>query len=77
MNLTANPMVGSGSAFLRAGGELAALIDGRDWSAKPIGPRHGWPRSLQTALRILVTSRYAMWLGRGPELTFFTTTPTR
>ena len=29
------------------------------------------PRSLQTALRILVTSRYAMWLGWGAELTFF------
>jgi signal transduction histidine kinase/DNA-binding response OmpR family regulator len=71
MNLTANPMVGSGSAFLTAGGELAALIDGRDWSATPVGPRHGWPRSLQTALRILVTSRYAMWLGWGRELTFF------
>ncbi len=71
MNLTANPTVGSGSAFLMAGGELAALIDGRDWSATPIGPRHGWPRSLQTALRILVTSRYAMWLGWGRELTFF------
>ena len=50
---------------------MAALIDGRDWSATPLGPRHAWPQSLQTALRILVTSRYAMWLGWGRELTFF------
>jgi signal transduction histidine kinase/DNA-binding response OmpR family regulator len=71
MNLSANPTPGSGSAFLAAGGEMAALINGRDWSRAPLGPRDAWPRSLQTALRILVTSRYAMWLGWGAELTFF------
>ncbi len=71
MNSSAHPVGGSGPAFLIAGGEMAALIDSRDWSATPIGPRHGWQQSLQTALRILVTSRYAMWLGWGRELTFF------
>jgi signal transduction histidine kinase/DNA-binding response OmpR family regulator len=71
MNSSANPTGGSGSAFLMAGGEMAALIDGRDWSTTLLGPRHAWSRSLQTALRILVTSRYAMWLGWGSELTFF------
>ena len=59
------------SAFLTAGGELAALIDGKDWAATPLGPQDTWPQSLRTVLRILVTSRYAMWLGWGPELTFF------
>ena len=50
---------------------MAALIAARDWSATPLGPSARWPRSLETVLRILVTSRYAMWLGWGPELTFF------
>jgi signal transduction histidine kinase/DNA-binding response OmpR family regulator len=59
------------SAFLTAGGEMAALLAERDWSDTPLGPRATWPRSLQTVLRILVTSRYAMWLGWGPALTFF------
>ena len=59
------------SAFLTAGGEMAALIATKDWAATPLGPQQTWPQSLQTVLRILVTSRYAMWLGWGPELTFF------
>lgn len=30
-----------------------------------------WPASLRTVLRIMLTSRYAMWLGWGKELSFF------
>jgi signal transduction histidine kinase/DNA-binding response OmpR family regulator len=59
------------SAFVTAGGTMAALIGAKDWSASPLGPPAVWPQSLRTALRILVTSRYAMWLGWGTELTFF------
>ncbi len=59
------------SAFLTAGGEMAALIASKDWATTPLGPRDAWPQSLETVLRILVTSRYAMWLGWGPELIFF------
>ena len=36
-----------------------------------MGPISTWPQSLKTAVRIMITSRYAMWLGWGPELTFF------
>jgi PAS domain S-box-containing protein len=42
-----------------------------DWSATPVGPIDAWPRSLTTTVRILLGSRYAMWLGWGPDLTFF------
>ncbi len=59
------------SAFITSGGEMAALIGSRNWSETPLGPPETWQRSLQTALRILVTSRYAMWLGWGPDLIFF------
>ena len=50
---------------------MASLIGSRDWSATPLGAQHSWPQSLRTVLRILVTSRYAMWLGWGSDLTFF------
>ena len=65
------PPADARSAFLTAGGIMAALIDAKNWSASPLGPQEAWPQSLRTVLRILVTSRYAMWLGWGTELTFF------
>ena len=65
------PIDSQSSAFLDSGGELAALISSRNWADTPLGPRTSWQQSLQTAIRILVTSRYQMWLGWGPELNFF------
>jgi signal transduction histidine kinase len=59
------------SAFTTAGGEMAALIAATDWGGTVLGPADAWSQSLKTILRILVTSRYAMWMGWGPELTFF------
>ncbi|MGE0224088.1 MAG: ATP-binding protein [Acetobacteraceae bacterium] len=50
---------------------MAQLIAEHDWTATPLGPRETWPKSLDTILRILVTSRYAMWMGWGDDLTFF------
>jgi hypothetical protein len=41
-----------------------------DWSATPLGPVETWPQSFQTVVRILLTSRFAMWIGWGPDLTF-------
>jgi PAS domain S-box-containing protein len=43
---------------------------GLDWMATPLGPPAEWPRSLKTAVRILLTSRQPFWLGWGPELTY-------
>ncbi len=59
------------SAFISAGGEMAALIAAADWTQTVLGPRDAWSQSLKTVLRILVTSRYAMWMGWGRDLTFF------
>ena len=53
------------SAFTTAGGEMAALIAAADWTQTVLGPRDAWSQSLKTILRILVTSRYAMWMGWG------------
>ncbi len=52
-------------------GELAALIRDKDWSKSALGNAEAWPLSLNTVLRLMLSSRYAMWLGWGPELTFF------
>ena len=59
------------SVFALAGGEMAALISAETWADTVLGPSSSWPQSLTTVIRILVTSRYAMWLGWGPDLAFF------
>nr|WP_218566091.1 SpoIIE family protein phosphatase [Vallicoccus soli] len=50
----------------RVGRDLAAV----DWAATPLGDPAGWPQSLRSTVRILLTSRFAMWMAWGPELTF-------
>ncbi|MGA8530974.1 MAG: ATP-binding protein [Acidobacteriaceae bacterium] len=52
------------------GGELGELMRRTEWSQTPLGPADSWPQSLKTVVRILLTSRYAMWMGWGPDLTF-------
>ncbi len=59
------------SPFAAAGGEMAALIASADWTKTAIGPQAYWPQSLVTILRMMLTSRYQMWMGWGKELTFF------
>ncbi|HEX8445847.1 MAG TPA: ATP-binding protein [Sphingomonas sp.] len=52
-------------------GEMARLMRATDWSATPLGPVSGWPEALKVALRLLLTSRFEMWLGWGPDVAFF------
>jgi signal transduction histidine kinase/two-component SAPR family response regulator len=52
------------------GGEVGALMRDMDWTATAIGPPESWPQSLRIVVRIMLTSRYAMWIGWGPALTF-------
>ena len=42
-----------------------------DWARTPLGPASNWPQSLKTVVRVMLDSRYAMWMLWGPELTFF------
>ncbi len=58
-------------AVVEAGGELGRDLDRVDWSATPLGPPESWPDSLLNVLRVVVSSRFAMWMAWGPELTFF------
>ncbi len=50
--------------------DMASLVSAFDWGTTPLGPAAQWPESLKTVVRILLTSRFAMWMGWGPELTF-------
>jgi PAS domain S-box-containing protein len=55
------------SADKEIGKDLAEV----DWKATPLGPPPQWPQSLQTAVDILLSSRFSMWMAWGPDLTFF------
>ncbi|AEV85540.1 histidine kinase [Actinoplanes sp. SE50] len=55
------------AADAEVGRDLAAV----DWAATPLGPPDAWPQSLRTAVSILLSSRFSMWMAWGPELTFF------
>ncbi|HEY7058697.1 MAG TPA: hypothetical protein VH458_19330, partial [Vicinamibacterales bacterium] len=51
--------------------ELATLMRKADWGRTAVGPVDRWPQSVRAILRMMLTSRYAMWMGWGPQLTFF------
>jgi len=57
--------------FLAGGGEVGARLRALDWHANPLGVPEAWPQSLKTIVRMMLDSRYAMWMLWGPELTFF------
>src|SRR6185503_20128206 len=51
-------------------GTMSELISSHNWSATPLGHVSAWPDSLKAAVRILVTSRFPMWMAWGPQLIF-------
>ncbi|WP_371621585.1 SpoIIE family protein phosphatase [Streptomyces sp. NBC_01116] len=55
------------SADVEVGKDLGAV----DWATHPLGLPALWPQSLRTAVSILLSSRFSMWMAWGPELTFF------
>ena len=56
--------------FFVGNGEMAALMRATDWSQTDLGAPENWPQSLKTVVHIMLTSRYAMWMGWGDHLTF-------
>ena len=59
-----------GKELFSGGGELGVLVRDFDWSVTPLGNPENWPQSLKTIVRVMLTSRFAMWMGWGPESTF-------
>ncbi|HYQ84886.1 MAG TPA: histidine kinase dimerization/phospho-acceptor domain-containing protein, partial [Rubrobacter sp.] len=58
----------AGADFLDGGGEMGERMREADWSRSPLGPVEQWPRSLKTAVRIMLTSRQPMFVWWGEEL---------
>ncbi len=50
---------------------MSGLMRGHDWGATPLGPPARWPEALKVPLRLMLLSRFEMWLGWGPDLAFF------
>jgi PAS domain S-box-containing protein len=57
--------------FLAGGGEMGALIRGKDWSSTVIGDPETWPQSLKISLGIILNSKFPMFLWWGPQLICF------
>ncbi|MEJ2887032.1 SpoIIE family protein phosphatase [Actinomycetospora aeridis] len=58
-------------ALVEGGGQVGADMAGVDWSATPLGEPDTWSTPLRTVVRMLLTSRFSMWMAWGPELTVF------
>ena len=50
--------------------EMAQLMRSHDWTKTSLGPPEAWPNALKVAVRLLLTSRFDMWLGWGPDINF-------
>jgi signal transduction histidine kinase/DNA-binding NarL/FixJ family response regulator len=48
---------------------MTDLVRDLDWSTTPLGHSTDWPDSLKTTVRILLSSRFPMWMAWGSELT--------
>ena len=57
--------------FLAGGSEMAGRIRAYNWQESPLGPIAGWPQSLRTAISLILNAQHPMWVGWGPNLTFF------
>jgi len=57
--------------FLAGGGEMGALMRAHDWHNSPLGPPEGWPSTLKTLLRVLLSSNHPMFIWWGDELIQF------
>lgn len=51
-------------------GEIASLMRQTDWAQTTLGPVESWPNALKTAVRIVLTSKFSMWMAWGPDLAF-------
>ena len=59
-----------GADLLVGEGDVRTLMRACNWEATPLGPPDRWPQSLRAIVRVMLTSRFAMWMAWGPELTF-------
>src|SRR3954452_4216776 len=61
----------AGGDVFAGGGDVGRVLAGVPWESTPLGPSDEWPQSLRTAVSILLSSKFSMWMAWGEELTFF------
>ncbi|TWI48777.1 PAS domain S-box-containing protein [Pseudoduganella flava] len=57
-------------AFLTEDGIVGAMMCAHDWSDSPLGAPETWPAPLRTAVGLMLSSKFPMFVAWGPELTF-------
>ena len=57
--------------FLAGGGEMGALMRGRDWADSGLGAPADWPLTLKTSIRLLLASQHPMLILWGRQLVMF------
>lgn len=60
----------SWKTLLPGGGEMGSLMRAHDWSRSPLGPPSRWSRSLLSVVRLLINSKFPMFVAWGEELGF-------
>jgi PAS domain S-box-containing protein len=53
-----------------ADGEIGTLLRNKNWTTSPLGAPQDWPRSLRSTVRLVLNSRFPMFLAWGKELGF-------
>jgi len=48
--------------------QMGAQIAAHDWANSPLGPADTWPQTLKTSVRVMLASRYSMFLWWGENL---------
>lgn len=61
---------GGAADIFPGNGEMAKLMRETDWASTSLGPTDQWPEALKTSVRILLTSKFDMWLGWGDDVAF-------
>ncbi len=51
--------------------DVSRIMRDYDWASTSLGPPDGWPEGLKVPLRMMLASRFEMWLGWGPDIAFF------
>ena len=59
------------SKFFPGNSEMARRMREFDWSITPLGPVESWPQSLLASIRLMLNSRYPMFVWWGRELINF------
>lgn len=57
----------NGLNFLAGGGSSGTLLRAIDWTATPFGPPKGWPQSLRTTVKLMLSTRHPVSIFWGPD----------